>query len=300
MVSRAPDSTHILMFHRVRPDEPVAFGLPDCYRLRGTSLTPVEFEQALDEAGPVLPLKAVEDALHGGEDPPPGVVLTFDDGYREHIDLVAPLLASRGATGTFYVATGLHGAGRAVAVVDGWYWLLDNARRPEARVELPNGCVFRGRLDSEVSKQDWITGAPKRALLSAPPAAQQHLFAVLADELDCALPVDLAGRLYMRPSEWPKLTALSMKLGAHSVTHARLTQVDASQLAAEVAESLRTVADSAGPAPFAYPDGEHDAAVVAAVRHAGATSATTCARGSVTRASDLMRLPRLAVVPPTA
>jgi peptidoglycan/xylan/chitin deacetylase (PgdA/CDA1 family) len=285
------------MFHRVRPAEPVAFGLPDCYRLRGTSLTPGEFEQALDEAGPVLPLKAVEDALHAGEAPPPGVVLTFDDGYREHIDLVAPLLASRGATGTFYVATGLHGADEAVAAVDAWYWLLDNARRPMARVELPDGCIFSARLDSEAGKREWVIGTPKHALLGASPAAQQRLLSALAGALGVALPSDLARRLYMTPAEWRGLAALGMGLGAHSVTHPRLTEIDGDQLAAEVTNSLRGVVQIAGPAAFAYPDGEHNAAVVALVRQAGATSAATCIAGPVERGCDAMRLPRMFVSP---
>jgi peptidoglycan/xylan/chitin deacetylase (PgdA/CDA1 family) len=260
------------MFHRIQPVARVAFGLADSYRLRGTSLTPVEFERVLDDAGPVLPLRAVEDALRAGEDPPPGVVLTFDDGYREHLDHVVPLLASRGATGTFYIATGLHGAGCAVAVVG-------------------------GRLDTESSKREWITGTPKQALLRASPVAQQQLLVGLALELDCALPADLAERLYLKPEEWSRVVARGMRLGAHSVTHPRLTQLAPPGLAEEVEESMRVVAACAGPAPFAYPDGEHDQRVLAGVRDAGATSAVTCERGVVTRGVDLMRLPRIFVSP---
>lgn len=297
MASSRPNGTRILMFHRIQPVARVAFGLADSYRLRGTSLTPVEFERVLDDAGPVLPLRAVEDALRAGEDPPPGVVLTFDDGYREHLDHVVPLLASRGATGTFYIATGLHGAGCAVAVVDAWYWLLDHARRPVASVELPDGRVFRGRLDTESSKREWITGTPKQALLRASPVAQQQLLVGLALELDCALPADLAERLYLKPEEWSRVVARGMRLGAHSVTHPRLTQLAPPGLAEEVEESMRVVAACAGPAPFAYPDGEHDQRVLAGVRDAGATSAVTCERGVVTRGVDLMRLPRIFVSP---
>ena len=42
--------TRILMLHRVLPAAPAAFGLPDCYRMRGTALTASELARVLDEA----------------------------------------------------------------------------------------------------------------------------------------------------------------------------------------------------------------------------------------------------------
>jgi peptidoglycan/xylan/chitin deacetylase (PgdA/CDA1 family) len=288
-------STQILMFHRVRPAESAAFGLPDCYRLRGTSLTPTEFEQALAEAGPLVSLDAVEQALAQGQDPPPGAVLTFDDGYREHLDLVAPLLAARGLTGTFYVATGLHGAGRDVAVVDAWYWLIDHAERRSASIALPDGTRFRGRVDTLQGKSAWVAGQPKAALLAAPPAIQRQMIDALADELGCALPSDLPARLYLRPDEWPALCEAGMRLGAHSIRHPRLTELDDAALVVEVAGSMATVRPLCLPVSFAYPDGAHDERVVHRVRGSGASSGVTCEPGQVKRGADLMRLPRVFV-----
>jgi peptidoglycan/xylan/chitin deacetylase (PgdA/CDA1 family) len=80
------------MLHRVLDGAPMSFGVPDCYRMRGTALTVAELERVLDEAGPIVPLEAVERALNAGETLPAGYVLTFDDGYREHLDVVTPLL----------------------------------------------------------------------------------------------------------------------------------------------------------------------------------------------------------------
>ena len=94
--------TRVLMLHRVMPGRPVAFGRPSCYRMRGTALTPEEFDRLLD-AGPFHSLDDVVEALSRGERPPPGRVLTFDDGYREWIELVALRLAERRARATFFV-----------------------------------------------------------------------------------------------------------------------------------------------------------------------------------------------------
>ena len=164
------EGTRILMFHRVLPDAPVSFGLPDCYRIRGTALTASELARVVDEAGPIVPLEVVEAALREGTDPPPGAVLTFDDGYREHLNVVAPMLAERTMTATFYVATGLNGTGRAVAAVDAWYWLLDHAKGDRACIPLADGRAHSGRFDTLDGKSAWVTGELKAAFLAADPA----------------------------------------------------------------------------------------------------------------------------------
>lgn len=290
-------SSRILMLHRVLEDRPAAFGLPACTRMRGTALTPSELDELLDTVGPVLPLSVVEDALGHGRPPPSGTVLTFDDGYREHIDLVAPTLAARGCTATFYVATGLRGDGQAVAVVDAWYWLLDHARAPVAEVPLRDGQAFRRRLDTLEAKREWVSGTPKAGLLAASPEHQRDMIAALSDAVRAELPGDLAARLYMSPADWEALASLGMRLGAHSVTHPRLTQVGSPERRGEIDASVRTVSSLASPVAFAYPDGCYDDAVLEAVSRAGVSSAVTCEAGILGVHSELLRLPRLFVRP---
>jgi peptidoglycan/xylan/chitin deacetylase (PgdA/CDA1 family) len=288
-------STRILMLHRVLDDAPAAFGLPNCYRMRGTALTVDELVRVVADAGPILALDVVEHALARGEAPPGGAVLTFDDGYREHLDVVAPLLAERGVPATFYVATGLHGEGAGVAVVDAWYWLLDRSVERVARVPLPGGGVYRGRIDTYEGKTAWVGGEPKTALLAATDAQQAAMIAALAASVGCALPADLAARLYLRPVEWSALVSLGMRVGAHSVSHPRLTEVDDDVLRAEVQASVDGAGRLGGPVAFAYPDGAYDERVVREVRRAAVSSSVTCEPGVVARGADLMRLPRVFV-----
>ncbi|MFT5685896.1 MAG: hypothetical protein ACI8RZ_006851 [Myxococcota bacterium] len=296
MMSGRPE-TNILMLHRILPEHPAAFGLPGCYRLRGTALTVEELGRVLEAVGPILPLEAVEAALGRGEEPPTGSVLTFDDGYREHLDVVAPLLTARGATATFYVATGLHGAGDDVAVVDVWYWLLDHACRGEAAVPLPDGGVFRGRVDTAEAKAVWVGGVPKTALLNATHTEQRQMLEALSESTGCELPVDLAARLYLRREEWAVMAAHGMRVGAHSVHHSRLTQVDDQMLRREVNASVSTIGELCSPVAFAYPDGAFDARVVDAVRAGGVSSSVTCEAGPVRRGADRLRLTRTFVRP---
>ena len=288
------NETRILMFHRVTPDRPVAFGLPACTRLRGTELTEAEFCEVLDACGPVIPLSAVERAISQGAPLPPGTVLTFDDGYREHLDLVAPLLEKRGHVGTFYVATGIHGYGALCAPVDAWYDLLDRAERPAAVVSV-NGHQYEGRVDTLDGKKAWVMGAPKRAYLEAPPETQQRMRDQLAESLGVTPDAGLAARLYVTPLEWEELVARGHRVGAHSVTHPRLTAVGGRHLRREIDKSLAALRHLDPRPSFAYPDGAWDDRVVAALPPS-VSSAVTCAHGPVTR--DCLRLPRIFVSPP--
>ena len=282
-----PDaSASILMFHRVIEDAPVAFGLPGCTRIRGTAMTMKELGRFIEGLGPIQPLKAIEDALREGHDPPAGTVLSFDDGYREHLD-AARWLADRGMTATFYIATGIHSEG-LVAPVDAWYWLLDHARNGTARVG-----SYEGRVDTLEGKRAWVTGEPKAAYLDASPEEQQAMLAELGEGLGVGLPADLAFRLYLSRRDWTTLRTLGMTVGAHSVTHPRLTGLDDEALRHEVFESLREL-----PGPFAYPDGDYDDRVLRVVREAGATSSVTCAQHVLGRAEGLLELPRRFVSTP--
>lgn len=93
----APGWPLVLYFHHVNPlvDHYTALG-PDDFR-RG-------LETVLDGVGP-----AVDPARVGpGFEPPdhPSVLVTFDDGYRDNLELAAPLLAEFGVKAMLFVVTG--------------------------------------------------------------------------------------------------------------------------------------------------------------------------------------------------
>ena len=290
-------ATRILMLHRVQPDTKAAFGLPDCYRMRGTSLTVEELARITDLGGPFISLAAVEQALSEGQPLPLGTVLTFDDGYREHLDVVTPMLAERDISATFYIATGLHGDGSRVAAVDAWYWLLDHAVVSMAVVPLPDGSLYRGRVDTMQSKSEWIGGPPKQALLSAAPDQQGRMLLALEEALGVALPRDLASELYLRPTEWRALMRSGMRVGAHSVLHPRLTQIESAEQRQEVQESVDMIRAVDTPVAFAYPDGAYDSDVVDVLRDVGVSSAVTCESAAVGCSADPLRLPRMFATP---
>jgi peptidoglycan/xylan/chitin deacetylase (PgdA/CDA1 family) len=104
--------------------------------------------------------------------------------------------------------------------------------------------------------------------------------------------------------DWPGIKMLQdqgIEIGAHTVTHGFLTQYRPAALARELQEPRAVLERELGPPvrAFAYPQGDYNAAVVAAVRAAGYTSATTLDQGRAGRRADPLRLPRLHVGPNT-
>ena len=97
-----------------------------------------------------------------------------------------------------------------------------------------------------------------------------------------------------------QLRALSrsplVEIGAHTVTHPRLTMCSAERVETEVVEGRRRLEELTGRAVrfFAYPEGSYGEPVVEAVRRAGydAAVAVDVPSGHV---GDLFRLPRLVI-----
>jgi peptidoglycan/xylan/chitin deacetylase (PgdA/CDA1 family) len=98
---------------------------------------------------------------------------------------------------------------------------------------------------------------------------------------------------------WEDLASLrerGWEVGSHTCTHPRLTRLDDTALARELADSRRLLEERLG-APcraLAYPHGDCDARVVAAARRAGYEFALTARAG--TGAADPLRVPRAVVL----
>lgn len=290
--------THVLMLHRVMPNQPTAFGLPSCYRLRGTALTPEEFSQVL-ETGPFRTLDEVVDALVRGEPPPPGQVLTFDDGYLEWGEFVAPRLKERGHRATFFACPAFLAEAKEAHPVDVFYWLLDHAERPRFECQLPDGALVQGSLESQEGKSTLVTGALKRFVVRGERAQVREVLRGLAQALHLEMPDGLAKTLYPSEREFAGLASAGHLLGGHGMSHQHLPFLSNAEAMLEISNALAWVGRLSGghPAPFAYPDGAFDSATEQRVAQAGATCALTCVPGAITRESALFRLPREFVTP---
>jgi peptidoglycan/xylan/chitin deacetylase (PgdA/CDA1 family) len=112
---------------------------------------------------------------------------------------------------------------------------------------------------------------------------------------------ELAADAAAQPDElatmsWDEVRAIAaddVEIGSHTVSHAHLTRLSDAQLDRELGESRARVEDEVGrPCRFfAYPYGEHDERVQAAVRRAGYAAAFALAAGADRR--NLHALPRI-------
>lgn len=101
------------------------------------------------------------------------------------------------------------------------------------------------------------------------------------------LPV-LRDRSGVRPLDWEQVGEMArggVELGAHTLTHPNLTELDDDELRREITESRDLIEEhtSARVRSFCYPRGDFDARVKTAVREAGYDVACTTMEGCVTK-----------------
>ena len=104
------------------------------------------------------------------------------------------------------------------------------------------------------------------------------------------------GRL-LNSAELRQMHQAGMEIGSHTVSHARMPELDDPTLDRELTESKTVLEDTIG-APvssFAYPYGAWDARCAAAVRRAGYAAACTTRTGWALRDGDPYQLRRLTV-----
>jgi peptidoglycan/xylan/chitin deacetylase (PgdA/CDA1 family) len=93
------------------------------------------------------------------------------------------------------------------------------------------------------------------------------------------------------------MTAAGMEIGAHSCSHARLTELNDADLADEIVRSKTELAEIVGEPvqSFAYPYGKHDDRVVEAVRRAGYANSCITRPGWALRDNDPLRIRRVSI-----
>lgn len=105
------------------------------------------------------------------------------------------------------------------------------------------------------------------------------------------------GQRLLNAIELRRMHEAGMEIGSHTVSHARLTEVDATRLRHELTDSKTALEDLLGHAveSFAYPYGASDARCAEAVREAGYTAACTTRTGWALRGNSPFLLRRLTV-----
>ncbi len=177
------------------------------------------------------------EAEHDGRIP---VLVTFDDGYRDNLTRAAPILLRHGIPAIVFVASG---------VLDGrplWYDVIARAietHREALLAQLPIASV-----PAAGGARDWV-----RALLALPGERWREACDVLHRH---GMKMDWQGR-YLSAEDLRTWLGLGFTLGAHTVTHPRLSAMTPAIASREIRDCREALKQATGRTVryFAYPFG---------------------------------------------
>lgn len=272
-----------LIFHRVPAHiDPMNSDEPDA----------AEFAARMDllrDLFQVMPLREAAQRLARGSLPERAACVTFDDGYENNCSVAAPILAARGMTATFFVATGFLGSGCMWNDV-----VIEALRRCGDSINLTSLGLGRYTL-TDNSERSRVAGKLLAKLKYLPPSERADRARAISETAGGVAPTDLM----MSEEQVRQLIALGMEVGAHSVSHPILTRVDDKTARREIEESKHRLEAITGErvTSFAYPNGrprqDYDRAHIEMVRTAGFTAAVSTAWGCARTGADLWQLPRI-------
>jgi peptidoglycan/xylan/chitin deacetylase (PgdA/CDA1 family) len=269
------------------PDEP--------YFVRQTALTLDRFRALLDELerrDAVAPPEALFEWLEGAGSLRPQVILTFDDGYADVLEIAAPELQARGMKALLCVTTAIASGAERGFPVDHWYAAMQSA---SARTGILDGITSEAwafNLDRAEDQARLVDGPEKRAYLRASPEEQRRMLSRLrralhADEAPSIPPtLDVAGLSALARAGW--------MLGSHGERHALLPLLSDEDAAADLARSRAFFAESGLPSAsiIAYPDGATCPRTEALANAAGYTIGLALGSRFATGADSPLSLPR--------
>ena len=206
------------------------------------------------------------------------LVLTFDDGYRDNLEIALPILEEFQVPATIYITTGFIEGSHAA-----WWYQLEKFLESEEQIQV-NSQSITLNSDSDRRRAFQLIS---RQIRKDPRVAQQF-----SQRLDAGLFLS-----------WDEVRQLDqhelITIGAHGASHRALSTLGQLDMQAELEVSKRVLEEEiAHPIEhFSYPFGGQEAGTreYGAARQAGYLSAVTTRVGHLDRAEDRYALPRIAI-----
>ena len=250
-----------VMYHYVRPDEP---NLPYFRHLHAADFVK-QLEYFESEYGVIGSEQFLE--CISSTKPAKGVVLTFDDGLKDHYRYVLPELLKRGLWGIFYIPTSPLHTGRFIDVHRihmllgsyGGNTIADAIRKIITEDMLSHLHVEEFHTETYTRQSnDASTNYVKRLLNYF--IDYRYRKSVIDELMSTYYPheSDLVQAFYMSKSELAHMHSRGMLLGSHTVNHPVMGKLVREEQEQEIGSSFQTIESITGKTAsrtFCYPYG---------------------------------------------
>ena len=206
------------------------------YRSRNIRQFRADLEFFLQNYFPVTEVDVIRHLYDGLLLPPRSVLFTFDDGFREINDVVAPILRAKGIPAVFFLIT---------STVDNKK--MSDAQKKSLLVNSLSGRQSSASLD-EANRLLSLAGvSPNSNLTSRIRAVSFHQRHVL-DGLERVLNIDFQWYLttqkpYLSSEHVEELVRQGFGIGAHSVDHPLYEELSLDQQLVQTRESIRWLSE---------------------------------------------------------
>lgn len=239
---------------------------------------------------------ALDEMVEGGFRPrEPSALITFDDAYRDNVDVALPILRELGVPAAFFVATGFLDRPR-LAWWDHVAYVVKTTKVARLVLDAPTPLAIDMAALSHAGAIEAIVGP----FLRSDPSKEAELLAHLGDRAEVSVDAETLGRALF--AGWDQVRALSeagMIVGSHTRDHLNLAHQSEADQTTALVESRRTLERELGRevATLAYPygsPGDFTAATRRIARESGYRAAfstkATVNRPGATDALDVHRL----------
>lgn len=259
---------HNVMYHFVR-------ALPDARYpgLKGVSTERfIRQVEMLELAYEMATLESALAYLSGDYEPDRDMcLLTFDDGLKEHAEVVTPILAERGIEGVFFISTAALDHGQVFPVHMSQLLLAalgfeEYRNRFMALLAEMNPELISTPVDPEKASRAHRWDEPEVArfkyLLNAclPAKVREDITSRLFGE-EFGPEENTARELYLGWEDARRMREQGMILGGHAHTHVRLADLGSKEQTKELVacrDLLGPLVEGQGALPFCYPWGKRD------------------------------------------
>ena len=225
--------------------------------------------------------------------PDDAVILTFDDGLRDHYEYVLPELRSRDLWGLFFCpgpiddqALTVHRIHTLLGTVSAS--TLDEALRELVKpTDLRSGTVSKYEQMYSVYDSDEAMKRVKRTLNFFLPYESLTTVLTRLEHRFVADPID-PSEFYLSPEEINTMADHGMLMGGHTISHRVLSRLSPDQQREEIGGSLEYIRDATNSQPitsFSFPYGgaeTYDQSTKSALEDEGCDIAFTTTSGEIT------------------